>query len=742
MIYKVKKIGNEFIHTSCDGEMLYQLGLKPQDIIGKRVHEFFPAEFVKSKQDFFQKAWAGEFLQYETRFNNVHYLTTLRPMFEDGKVVEIVGTSINISEIKAKEEQIRETEMLYRSVVTTMMEGILILEQDGKVTPLNENVEKLTSIVAGSYDPETAAQFGFEIFNEAGDPIPPSQWPGYKTIETGLQFQNVICALKRDGQTRWFSLNSKPITKSGQNAALVSFFEITKQKEQKLQMRESYAFQKTLLENLDNGIVATDQNRVITLTNKKALEVLGLPGEIEDYIGKPSPDFHHIWKNKAAINQLVINTMQKGIRLTDEVETIDGKTIEARYIPFNFDKKFSGHIFEFVDISKRKKLERSLIKAKDAAEKANLAKSEFLSNMSHELRTPLNGVLGFAQLLELDGSLNEEQLDYVQEIVKGGQHLLQLINEILDLSRIESGKLKMNFGTVPVHKVISECIKNIEPIARKKNIMIRTEFDQCRRVFVMADPIRLKQILLNLLDNAIKYNRLNGEVIVSACIKADKLFIHVKDTGGGITEEEYRKVFMPFYRVDGTDAEGAGIGLPLVNQLVTLMGGDVGVASVVGEGSDFWFSLNIETKDGRQTDVHTERLQVNLNYGRQIHVLYVEDNESNIHLLDCVFNAIPDYNLVIARTGEEGLLAADQITFDLILLDFNLPDISGLEVFYRLKAITKTSEVPIVALSANAMPSDIKKVLEIGFTSYLTKPLDIKHFLNILERIVEPTSIN
>ncbi|PLR95723.1 PAS domain-containing hybrid sensor histidine kinase/response regulator [Bacillus sp. T33-2] len=740
MLFKVKKHDDQYIHTFCKGKLLHALGLEPGDIIGKTVFDIFPAHLAGAKHEFCEKAWTGECVQYEAFYKNVYYLTTLTPVFENGVVTEIAGTAFNVSGIKAREIELRERQMIYHSVVTTMSEGILILEKDGKVTTLNDNVEKLTGMVSGVYDEETAAQLGIQLFDEFGKPLPYTEWPAFLSIETGLRFQNVeVSVLKKNGHTRWFSLNSSPITISGKAAALVSFFEITKQKQQEMELLETLAFQKTLLDNLDNGIVVIDNTRQVTMINKKALETLGLTGQIGDYTGLFAPDFHSLWKDQEFIDQLVISTMVDGNIKSAEIETVHGKILEATYIPFNFKKKFSGHIFEFIDITERKKLESSLIMSKELAEQANMAKSEFLSKMSHELRTPLNGVLGFAQLLEMDTQLDEIHLDYVQEIIKGGRHLLQLINEILDLSRIETGKIKINLETVNAYDTINECIKNIEAVAMLKNISVIREIEECKDVYVSVDPIRIKQVLYNLLDNAVKYNQINGEVKISVTCAEDKLIIHIKDSGEGISNEEHKNIFKPFYRIEQTKIEGNGIGLPLAKQLVVLMGGDMGVSSVLGQGSDFWFSLNVGAPEKDIITDHVEHPELHINHSRSTRILYVEDNEANINLLNRIINLLPGYNITVGRTGEEGIKIAQKEKFDLILLDLNLPDMNGQEVFDCLKRFPKTLETPIVALSANAMPDEIKKTINQGFTNYLTKPIEIKEFLTLLNDIVEPT---
>ncbi|XJZ27976.1 substrate-binding domain-containing protein [Bacillota bacterium Lsc_1132] len=433
-------------------------------------------------------------------------------------------------------------------------------------------------------------------------------------------------------------------------------------------------------------------------------------------------------------------TLEKGISFQDVIIGINDRKKGVKWISITSkplkisENERQAALVTISDITERKKMENALIQAKEEAEKLNMAKSDFLSKMSHELRTPLNGILGFAQLLEMDESLNEQQLDFVQEILNGGGHLLNLINDILDLSRIETGKLNVSIEEVDLLKMINECINIVLPLANRKNISIHKQFDQGQNLFVLADPIRLKQVLLNLLDNAIKYNVKYGKITILCNVEEDEQVIHIVDTGVGLSVEEYNKVFVPFYRIEGTKEEGTGIGLSLVKQLVLLMDGKINVTSQKGKGSDFFFSLPLPNdlkavmRWGEQIESPAEKDGKE----EQYRLLYIEDNESNLNLVRTIINSHPSYSLLLARTGKEGLYMASYEKVDLILLDLNLLDIDGYEVFNVLKMNEQTKDIPVIAVSANAMPGDIQHALDKGFDNYVTKPINVQEFLTIV----------
>ncbi|MHB8776619.1 MAG: ATP-binding response regulator, partial [Anaerolineales bacterium] len=373
--------------------------------------------------------------------------------------------------------------------------------------------------------------------------------------------------------------------------------------------------------------------------------------------------------------------------------------------------------------------------AKLEAERANKAKSEFLSRMSHELRTPMNSILGFTQLLQMD-ELNPDQAGSLEQILKSGHHLLNLINEVLDISRIESGKMAISPEPVQLHQAIKSAVELIRPLADIRGILIHIKIPSSQDVFVTADRQRLKQVLLNLLSNAVKYNRENGEVEIAASLLVDG-FLHltVRDTGEGIQPEKMERLFVAFDRLelDPDLVEGTGLGLALSKGLVEAMGGRIGAQSVVGEGTTFWFDLRLTTQQ-KELIVMSEvddflKGSPSLEKGL---VLYVEDNLPNIQLIEKILARLPNVELISTMQGRLAMDLARMHKPALILLDLHLPDIHGEVVLERLRAEPETKHIPIVIMSADATTDQIEHMLAVGANAYLTKPIDVKEFLKMV----------
>jgi len=381
----------------------------------------------------------------------------------------------------------------------------------------------------------------------------------------------------------------------------------------------------------------------------------------------------------------------------------------------------------------------ALVKAKEAAERANQAKSNFLSNMSHELRTPMNAILGFGQLLEYDDKLPTEHQDNVQEILKAGHHLLELINEVLDLAKVESGQIDLSLEPVDVCEIAKECLSLVATLADKRDIHLSHTWP--RDTAVRADRTRLKQVLLNLLSNAIKYNRKGGSVKLEVQPEGqDRLRIRITDTGPGIATEHLEELFQPFNRLgaETSEVEGTGIGLTITRRIVEMMGGTMGVESKIGVGSSFWIELPLEsiTEEIDYNNSATNDSTSLAESGKKVlhTALYIEDNPANLKLVAQIFGQRKHIHLLTAHAPELGIELARTHRPELILLDINMPGMDGYQLMEIFKAEASLKNIPVIAITANAMPRDIERGKAAGFNDYLTKPLDVKKFLNTIDQ--------
>ena len=517
------------------------------------------------------------------------------------------------------------------------------------------------------------------------------------------------------------------------------------------------ALQNAILTSANFSIIATDEKGIIQLFNVGAERMLGYTAA--EVVNRISPsDIHDPQEVMARAQALSLELAtpiapgfealafkaSRGIEDIYELTYIckDGSRFPA-IVSITALRDDSGEIIGYLligtDNSVRKQVELELNNAMAVAKKANLAKSDFLSSMSHELRTPLSAILGFAQLMESGSpSPTASQKRSIDEILKAGWYLLELINEILDLALIESGKLSLSPEPISLTEVVRECQAMIEPQAQKRDI--RMTFPQFEiPYFVKVDRTRVKQVLINLLSNAIKYNKVGGAVVVD-CIASTpgRIRISVKDTGEGLTPEKLAQLFQPFNRL-GKEAgidEGTGIGLMVSKRLVELMNGEIGVESTVGVGSVFWIELNLtaEPRPAAAAVDPTAVAQAQVHAGGRLRtLLYVEDNPASLMLVEDLITRRPDIRLLSAADGNRGVEIARASRPDVILMDINLPGISGIQALKILRADPATAHIPVVALSANAIPRDIAKGLDAGFFRYLTKPIKVNEFMDTLD---------
>lgn len=408
---------------------------------------------------------------------------------------------------------------------------------------------------------------------------------------------------------------------------------------------------------------------------------------------------------------------------------IDLAISEAR---FNGDRKFTGVIR---DISERRAFEDELIQARMKAEDASKAKSEFLARMNHELRTPMNAILGFVQLLQLDNErFDHKQQEMLDLIYSSGRHLLELIDDVLDFSSIESRGIQVRLEAIEFHELIKECIGIISPLAQKRGIGVSYDASAYVSRKIIADRLRLKEVLVNLLSNAVKYNREHGDIIINCEeIAGNRCRIKVTDSGIGLTEMQQQRVFKPFERLgaEWTEVKGTGLGLSISKHIIESLGGEIGFTSTPGEGSSFWVDLDVSDEEMGNSASPAEQISAGTavrNKGRSYSVLYIEDNYSNQRLMEFLFEKRDEITLITALTPEHGLRLAQEQKPDLILLDIFLPRIDGFQLFAQLQEDERTRGIPVIGMSANVTQELIERGLQNGFRSFVSKPIEIEKF--------------
>lgn len=482
---------------------------------------------------------------------------------------------------------------------------------------------------------------------------------------------------------------------------------------------------KATLESATDGILVIDNDEQVTNFNQSFIDLFNIPDTIME-MADFSQIQHHINAHLKDKNQLSPLDTDKLILLKLD----DERLIEAISKPQKIGSQTIGKVLSYRDVTIRINSESSLQKAKNKAEIANKEKSDFLSRISHELRTPLNAILGFGHLLQEDENqhLDNDEKDYASHICVAGTHLLHLIDDLLDISRIESGKLNINLCSVACESIINESMTLIQPAAKENNISVSFETELTDMPYIQADHTRCKQALVNLLSNAIKYNNKGGSVTLTLSENTTHVLFEIKDTGIGISEENFHDIFQPFIRLKQTGkTKGTGIGLTITKRLIDIMNGSIGVKSEQGKGSTFWFELPKAHEQEDASPTHNIEYKENtLNIMEKQHtILYVEDEPLNQALLKSIIKQIPNTKLITAASGEEGIDIALAEQPDLILMDINLPGISGYDVLKVIKNEKSFKNTPIFALSANAMPDEIQRGKDAGFFDYLIKPINI-----------------
>jgi PAS domain S-box-containing protein len=630
-------------------------------------------------------------------------------------------------------------------------DAVITTDAEGRVALLNPLAEKLI----GWTQAEAAGRPVEDIFRiinkETRQPstIPVMATLAHGTIQ-GLANHTVLIA--RNGSECDIADSCAPIRdRDGQViGAILVFRDVTGDYAAQQALIDQQFYTRSLIESNIDALMTTDPSGIITDVNQQMVALTGCARD--ELIGTPFKNyFTDPERAEAGIKRVLSERKVTNYELTARAK--DGKETVVSYNAATFfdrDGKLQGVFAAARDITESKRLDQALHdknteleSAKSVAEKANLAKSEFLSSMSHELRSPLNAILGFAQLMESGTPLpTPAQKGSIDQILQAGWYLLELINEILDLALIESGKLSLSLEPMSLSEVLLDCQAMIEPQAQKSGISM--SFPHLEKLyFVYADRTRVKQVLINLLSNAIKYNRVGGTVEVTCDTNAaGRLRISVKDTGNGLSPEKLAQLFQPFNRLgqEASAEEGTGIGLVVSKRLAELMEGEIGAESTVGVGSVFWIELNSAVSPQLVLDkeLHAAAAHVQVQHATALRtLLYVEDNQANMQLVEQLIARRPGMRLLSAGDGASGIALARNHLPDVILMDINLPGISGIQALNMLRSDPATEHIPVIAISANAMPHDIRKGLDAGFLRYLTKPIKVGEFMEALDLALE-----
>ena len=681
--------------------------------------------------------------EHRCRTKDGHYrwfLTTLRAESSPrGDVAAVLCHRQDITDRKIAEDDVRRAERFLNSIVENVPSAIFVRDAATlQYVRLNRAFENLVGISRE----EMLGKSNHDVFSE-------QQAASFAAQDrTALDNQTLVDVPEESLQTATRGLRTLHTRKipicdeAGVPQYLLGISDdITERKRAAQRQAENEERIRLILRTAHDAFIGIDQMGAVVEWNLAAEKIFGWTRD--EVVGRTLSELiippQHRQAHEAGLQEVARTGEGRILNRRLEMSAVRRNgaefPIELLVWPIQLGSKRLFNAF-VRDITEQKQAAAAVRQAKEEAERANRAKSEFLSRMSHDLRTPLNAILGFAQLLETD-ALTDEQRESLRHILKGGGHLLDLINEVLDIARIEAGHLSLSPEPVPVNDAVTQIIDLVRPLARQRGIVLEyTPASEHRHV--LADRQRLNQILLNLLSNAVKYNRDQGRVLVT-CEDApnDRLRIKVTDTGAGIPPEKVKLLFQPFERLgaDHTTIEGTGLGLALSKALAEAMGGSLGVESVVDRGTTFWLELAVAEHVSEPVAAPAAARPRATAVERDVQgtVLYIEDNVSNQRLMERLLSRRPGIRLISVAQGQAGIDLASSAAPDLILLDLHLPDMHGEEVLRRLWENQRTRQIPVAVLSADATRSQIAHLKASGASAYLTKPLNIAEVLQLID---------
>jgi PAS domain S-box-containing protein len=651
------------------------------------------------------------------------------PLFDASRTVTGVVTSFfDITQRKANDRALGAERELNRRIIETSPFGICIYDEHGDCLAANPAMARdlgasLTQVLAQNY--HRIASWKDSGLHDLA----------LAALEGDAPLTTAGPVVTSFGKEAWLELTFRALDLGGHQGLMVVTRDLTEAKHAQQVLEQNEIKYRTLVQQASDSIFIAAPDGRYTEVNDAGCRMIGYAREeilamrMQDLLLPDDLQARPIQYERLRSGDPVLS--ERRLRCKDGAIVL--AEINACLLP---DGNFLGIAR---DIGARKAAEEAL-RAKEVAEQSNRAKSDFVSRMSHELRTPLNAILGYSELLQIDPQLplRDEQREQVQRIRNAGQHVLKLIEDLLDVSRIEAGVVKLALEDFDLRDVLQEVLAELEPAASSGGIQLSLQLPWQTGLFVHADRTRLRQVVANLVSNAVKYNRAGGNVTVRAAASGERLRLSVIDSGPGMTQEQLQRLFQPFDRLGREDSkvEGTGIGLVIARSLVDLMGGQLSVHSEPGRGSEFVVDLPGARRAVARPDIARVAPIASARTDVRGRVLYIEDDEVSRLLMGAYLALRPNVELTLAKDGASGVQAAESSMPDVVLIDMSLPDMGGLDVLRALRTRTSLGCVPCVAVSGHAMPDDIAAAKAAGIDGYLTKPLSALNLLSMLDDLL------